>query len=128
MARFPESNRQEELSPDMPVKVFIPTPLRAFAGKQEAVEVDGRDVGEVLDRLVTTHPQLKAQLFTSEGKLRSFVNVYLNDEDIRYTGQERTPVKAADTVSIVPSIAGGSPAAAVSASPLPSRPAAARCC
>lgn len=96
----------------MPVKVFIPTPLRPYAGKQEAVEVEGRDVGEVLAGLVAAHPQLQSQLFTTEGKLRSFVNVYLNDEDIRYTGAEKTPVKTSDTVSIVPSIAGGSPAAA----------------
>lgn len=113
----------------MPVKVFIPTPLRSFVDKQAAVEVDGRDISEVLSRLVSAHPQLKPQLFTSEGKLRSFVNVYLNDEDIRYTGHERTPVKASDTVSIVPSIAGGAPSAfgREVASLSPSRPAGARC-
>lgn len=113
----------------MPIKVFIPTPLRSYADKQAAVEVDGRDVGEVLERLVAAHPQLKSQLFTPEGKLRSFVNVYLNDEDIRYTGRERTPVKTSDTLSIVPSIAGGAPRAfGREAVLLPSsRPAEARC-
>ncbi len=91
----------------MPVKVHIPTPLRAFTSRQDLVEVQGNDVGEVLQQLVSAHPQLRTHLFTAEGKLRSFVNVYLNDEDIRYTGNEQTPVKNADVLSIVPSIAGG---------------------
>jgi molybdopterin converting factor small subunit len=96
----------------MPVKVLIPTPLRQYADRHEAVEVDGHDVGEVLQQLVSAHPQLQGHLYTSEGRLRSFVNIYLNDEDIRYTGLERTPVRNSDTVSIIPSIAGGSVAAA----------------
>ena len=91
----------------MSVKVQIPTPLRPFTDRQDTVEVQGQDVGEVLRQLVAAHPGLRSHLFTPEGKLRSFVNVYLNDEDIRYTGSEQTPVKAADTLSIVPSIAGG---------------------
>lgn len=91
----------------MPVTVHIPTPLRAFTGRQDLVEVQGSDVGEVLRQLVSAHPQLRTHLFTTEGKLRSFVNVYLNDEDIRYTGNEQTPVKNADVLSIIPSIAGG---------------------
>jgi adenylyltransferase/sulfurtransferase len=91
----------------MGVKVFIPTPLRAYTDRNDSVEVSGRNVGEVLQQLVAAHPKLRDQLFTAEGKLRSFVNVYLNDEDIRYTGNEKTPVKNADTLSIVPSIAGG---------------------
>ncbi len=96
----------------MAVKVYIPTPLRPYTDRKDAVEVSGSDVGEVLQQLVSSHPQLKSHLFTAEGKLRSFVNVYLNDEDIRYTGAEKTPVKPSDTLSIVPSIAGGSPASA----------------
>lgn len=92
----------------MPVKVLIPTPLRQYAGRQSAVEVNGQDVGEVLRQLIAAHPQLQSHLYTSEGRLRSFVNIYLNDEDIRYTGLEKTPVQSADTVSIIPSIAGGS--------------------
>ena len=91
----------------MPIKVFIPTPLRPFTDRLDVVESQGRDVGEVLQHLVTQHPQLRAHLFTPEGRLRSFVNVYLNDEDIRYTGSEQTKVNANDTLSIVPSIAGG---------------------
>src|SRR5580704_8600201 len=92
-------------------KVLIPTPLRQYAGKQDSVELTGSTVGEVLTALTTQHPDLRQQLYNSEGKLRSFVNVYLNDEDIRYLEKDATPVKDGDTVSIVPSIAGGSVAA-----------------
>jgi molybdopterin/thiamine biosynthesis adenylyltransferase/rhodanese-related sulfurtransferase/molybdopterin converting factor small subunit len=92
-------------------KVLIPTPLRQYAGKQDSVELTGSTVGEVLSALTTRHPDLRQQLYNSEGKLRSFVNVYLNDEDIRYLEKDATPVKDADTLSIVPSIAGGSVAA-----------------
>ena len=89
-------------------KVLIPTPLRQFAGKQDSVELAGSTVGEVLAALTATFPDLKKQIFNDEGKLRSFVNVYLNDEDIRYLKKNDTPVAPADTLSIVPSIAGGS--------------------
>jgi len=92
-------------------KVLIPTPLRQYAGKQDSVEITGSTVGEVLTALTARHPDLRQQLFNNEGKLRSFVNVYLNDEDIRYLQKDATPVKAGDTVSIVPSVAGGSVAA-----------------
>ena len=92
-------------------KVLIPTPLRQYAGKQDSVELSGSTVGEVLAALTTQHPDLRRQLYNDEGKLRSFVNVYLNDEDIRYLQKDSTPVKTGDTVSIVPSIAGGSVAA-----------------
>jgi molybdopterin/thiamine biosynthesis adenylyltransferase/rhodanese-related sulfurtransferase/molybdopterin converting factor small subunit len=92
-------------------KVLIPTPLRQYAGKQDSVELTGSTVGAVLAALTTQHPDLRKQLYNDEGKLRSFVNVYLNDEDIRYLQKDATPVKDSDTVSIVPSIAGGSVAA-----------------
>ena len=92
-------------------KVLIPTPLRQYAGKQDSVELSGSTVGEVLTALTTQYADLRTQLYNSEGKLRSFVNVYLNDEDIRYLEKDATPVKGGDTVSIVPSIAGGSVAA-----------------
>ena len=88
-------------------KVLIPTPLRQFAGKQDSVELAGSTVGEVLSALTAQFPDLKKQIFNDEGKLRSFVNVYLNDEDIRYLKKNDTPVAPADTLSIVPSIAGG---------------------
>jgi adenylyltransferase/sulfurtransferase len=88
-------------------KVLIPTPLRQFAEKHDSVELDGASVGEVLSALTTKFPDLRKQLFNDEGKLRSFVNVYLNDEDIRYLQKSDTKVAGNDTLSIVPSIAGG---------------------
>ena len=88
-------------------KVLIPTPLRQYAGKQDAVEVEGATVGEALDKLTAQHPDLRRHLYNDEGKLRSFVNVYLNDEDIRYLQKEKTALGEGDVLSIVPSIAGG---------------------
>jgi adenylyltransferase/sulfurtransferase len=93
-------------------KVLIPTPLRQYTGKQDKVEVSGATVGEVLNTLATQYPDLRKQIFTDEGKLRSFVNVYLNDEDIRYLKKTETPAAAGDTLSLVPSIAGGAGVAA----------------
>ena len=88
-------------------KILIPTPLRQFTAKQDSVTVPGATVGEVLAALTTEFPDLRKQIFTDEGKLRSFVNVYLNDEDIRYLGKDATPAADSDTLSLVPSIAGG---------------------
>jgi molybdopterin converting factor small subunit len=88
-------------------RIMIPTPLRQFAEKNDSVELGGATVGEVLGALTVRFPDLKKHLFSDEGKLRSFVNVYLNDEDIRYMDKVATAVKDSDTVSIVPSIAGG---------------------
>ena len=93
----------------MATTVFIPTPLRPFTDQQATVQVAGATVGEVLQNLVTVHAELKNHLFSADGKMRSFVNVYLNDEDIRYLSKEQTPVGASDSVSIVPSVAGGAP-------------------
>ena len=93
----------------MATTVFIPTPLRPFTDQQATVQVAGANVGEVLQNLVTVHAELRNHLFNADGKLRSFVNVYVNDEDIRYLSKEQTAVSASDTVSIVPSVAGGSP-------------------
>jgi adenylyltransferase/sulfurtransferase len=102
----------------MPTTVFIPTPLRPFTDQQATVQVAGVNVGEVLRNLVSVHAELKHHLYAPDGKLRSFVNVYVNDEDIRYLNKEHTPVGEKDTVSIVPSVAGGGPTA-VEAPPLP---------
>lgn len=88
-------------------KIHIPTPLRQYAGKQPAVEVSARTVGEALSTLVSEHPDLRRHLYTEQGKLRAFVNVYLNDEDVRYLQKDATAVKDSDNISIVPSIAGG---------------------
>jgi molybdopterin converting factor small subunit len=88
-------------------KILIPTPLRPYTDKQEAVEAHGATIGELLADLTKRHSGLKAHLYNEQGKLRSFVNVYLNDEDIRYLQKEQTPVSPGDTVSIIPSVAGG---------------------
>ena len=90
------------------MKIFIPTPLRQYAGKQDAVEVHASTVGDALSKLTSTHPDLKRHLYTDDGKLRAFVNLYLNDEDVRYlSDKENTRVKESDHLSIIPSIAGG---------------------
>jgi molybdopterin converting factor small subunit len=88
-------------------KILIPTPLRQYTDKQNSVEVNGSTVGEALSTLITQYGELRRQLYSDEGKLRSFVNVYLNDEDIRYLSKDATPLRDGDTISIVPSIAGG---------------------
>jgi adenylyltransferase/sulfurtransferase len=88
-------------------KIHIPTPLRQYAGQQPAVEVNASTVAEALSGLIGQHPDLRRHLYTEDGKLRAFVNVYLNDEDIRYLEREGTTVKEGDSISIVPSIAGG---------------------
>jgi adenylyltransferase/sulfurtransferase len=88
-------------------KILIPTPLRQYVDRKDSVEVAGATIGEVLGALTTQYPDLRKNLYSDEGKLRSFVNVYVNDEDIRYLSKDKTEVKAADTISIVPSIAGG---------------------
>ena len=88
-------------------KILIPTPLRQYTDKKDSLELTGRTVGEILGSLTTQHPDLKRHLFNDEGKLRSFVNVYVNDEDIRYLSKDGTVVKESDVITIVPSIAGG---------------------
>jgi molybdopterin converting factor small subunit len=92
----------------MSVKVMIPTPLRAYAGKRDSAEFSATTVGEALSGLTSQFAELRKHLYTEDGKLRAFVNVYLNDEDIRYLAKENTPTKDGDTISIIPSIAGGS--------------------
>ena len=87
--------------------IHIPTPLRPYVDKQESVEVAGGTVREALANLTSTYGDLRKHLYNDEGKLRSFVNIYLNDEDIRYMQKDQTPVSASDTVSIIPSVAGG---------------------
>ncbi len=88
-------------------KVLIPTPLRQYAGGADSVDVSAATAGELLSKLTEQHPDLKKQIFNDEGKLRSFVNVYVNDDDIRYLDRNDTAIQDGDTVSIVPSIAGG---------------------
>ena len=90
------------------MKILVPTPLRQYAGKQAAIDVQATTVGEALNTLTATYPDLRKHLYSDDGKLRAFVNLYLNDDDIRYLQQDQTAVKDGDTLSIVPSIAGGS--------------------
>lgn len=87
--------------------ISIPTPLRQFTNGQDSVALEGGTVGELLDALTLQFPGLKQHLLNDEGKLRSFVNVYLNDEDIRYLQKTASPVKDGDSITIIPSIAGG---------------------
>jgi adenylyltransferase/sulfurtransferase len=93
------------------IPIHIPTPLRAYAGREPVVEVDARTVGEALGALVERHGELRRHLYDDGGRLRRYVNVYRNDEDIRHLERENTPVHAGDSISIVPSIAGGAPPA-----------------
>ncbi len=89
-------------------KVRIPTPLRQYTGGNSEVEVGGETAGAALDALTGQHPDLRQHLYTGDGKLRSFVNVYKGDEDIRYLDGSDTQVADGDELSIIPSIAGGS--------------------
>lgn len=89
------------------MKILVPTPLRQYAGKQSAIDVPAATVGEALNALTSAYPDLRKHLYNDEGKLRAFVNLYLNDDDIRYLQNDATAVKDGDTLSIVPSIAGG---------------------
>ncbi|HEV2618691.1 MAG TPA: ubiquitin-like small modifier protein 1 [Acidobacteriaceae bacterium] len=90
------------------MNIHIPTPLRAYTGGKQTVNVAGATVSEALQQLTSAYPELQQHLYTGEGKLRSFVNIYLNDDDIRYLPQkEATPMSEDDELTIIPSIAGG---------------------
>ncbi|HEX4154869.1 MAG TPA: MoaD/ThiS family protein [Acidobacteriaceae bacterium] len=92
------------------MEIHIPTPLRAYTDRQETVSVGGATVAEGLEALVKQFPAMRQHLFTTEGKLRSFVNIYVNEDDVRYLpAKEQTPVAHADELTIIPSIAGGCP-------------------
>jgi molybdopterin converting factor small subunit len=88
-------------------KVKIPTPLRQYTGGNQEVEVGGETAGEAIGNLTQDYPDLRQHLYTGDGKLRSFVNVYKGDEDIRYLDGAKTQVSEGDELSIIPSIAGG---------------------
>jgi molybdopterin synthase sulfur carrier subunit len=91
----------------MAVTVRIPTPLQEFTQNQDAVEIDGSTVKEVLGNLDDQFDGMRQRLYDEEGKLRRFVNIYVNQEDIRFLQGEETEVKEGDELSIVPAIAGG---------------------
>ncbi|MSQ03206.1 MAG: MoaD/ThiS family protein [Myxococcales bacterium] len=90
----------------MPV-IQIPSALRSFTDNQARVDVAGATAGQALAALAAAHPALRKHLYADDGQLRSFVNVYKNDEDIRFLGRDLTPLEEGDTLVIVPSIAGG---------------------
>jgi molybdopterin/thiamine biosynthesis adenylyltransferase/rhodanese-related sulfurtransferase/molybdopterin converting factor small subunit len=108
----------------MSVTIQIPTPLRRFTGESGDVEVEGATVEEALADLTRRHPSLKAHLYTADGTLRSFVNIFLNDDDVRHLERGATRVAAGDTLTIIPSIAGGC-AVAGATTPIPREEAAA---
>ena len=91
----------------MGIAVQIPTPLRRFTAEQGEVEVEAATVGAALKSLVGQHQSLEPHLYGEDGKLRTFVNLFLNDEDVRYMEQEETALKDGDVLTIIPSIAGG---------------------
>jgi sulfur-carrier protein adenylyltransferase/sulfurtransferase len=94
-------------------KILIPTALRQFTGQRDSVDATGSTVGEALHSLTEQFPDIRKNLFSDQGKLRSFVNVYVDDEDIRYLDKDATKLTGTETISIVPSIAGGSASTAV---------------
>ena len=97
------------------MEIHIPTPLRTYTDQKGTVSVEAATVAQGLAALVAAHPAMQQHLFTPEGKLRSFVNVYLNEDDIRYLpAKEASPVTASDELTIIPSIAGGCCAATAS--------------
>lgn len=93
----------------MAVTITIPTALRQYAGGNASVTLEAEQVGAALRGLVEQHPPLGKHIFGDEGRLRSFVNVYVGDEDIRYLQGEETPLRDGETISIIPAIAGGRP-------------------
>jgi molybdopterin synthase sulfur carrier subunit len=91
----------------MSIKIRIPTPLRKFTNNLEIVEVEGATVGQALTSLGEHHPDIRGRLFDDAGKVRRFVNIFANDEDIRFLDQLETAIKDGDELALVPAIAGG---------------------
>lgn len=91
----------------MPIQVRIPTPLRKLTAESETVTAEGSTIGAILASLDSTYPGLIERICDEQGAVRRFVNIFLNDEDIRFLADKETPVKDGDEISIVPAIAGG---------------------
>ena len=91
----------------MPVEIRLPTVLRPAAGGQASVRIDGGTVGDVLENLRAEYPAVDGQLLTADGSLHRFVNIYVNDDDVRYLEQLDTKVADGDVISILPAVAGG---------------------
>lgn len=88
--------------------IHLPTPLRPYAEDRSSVDVAGKSVAEAMQALIARYPDLKSYIYADDGHVRGFVNIYLNDEDIRHLpGKDHAPVKDGDTLTIMPSIAGG---------------------
>ncbi len=91
----------------MPTKVRIPTPLRKLTNDQELVEVTAANIAEAIAQLQSRYPGIQERLVDEKGEVRRFVNVYVNEEDIRFLENQKTPLKDGDEISIIPAIAGG---------------------
>ncbi|MCA9452568.1 MAG: MoaD/ThiS family protein [Nitrospiraceae bacterium] len=89
------------------IKVRIPTPLRPMTGGKSEVEIAGNTVSEIIDNLGSAHPGIKERVYDEQGEVRRFINIYVNEEDIRFLTGKDTPLKDGDEVSIIPAIAGG---------------------
>jgi sulfur-carrier protein len=87
--------------------IFIPTPLRKFTGNAARLDIPGENVASVVQELTLKFPEVKNHLFDGSGNIRSFVNIFVDDDDIRNLQQEQTPVKESTVISIIPAIAGG---------------------
>ena len=93
----------------MPVTVRIPTPLQSLTGGQNTLEASGKNIGELIDHIDQLHPGLKARICDEHNQVRRFINIYVNEEDIRFKQGRETALKEGDEVSIIPAIAGGAP-------------------
>jgi len=91
----------------MSVEIIIPLVLRQYAENRDSVNLSGQNIGELLDNLMQKFPNMKKHLFSEDGQIRNFVNVYVNDDDIRYLENSETQLKEGDVISIIPSVAGG---------------------
>jgi sulfur-carrier protein len=91
----------------MPINVRIPTPLRKLTNNEELVEINANTIGQAIAQLQTRYPGIRERLLDDTGAVRRFVNVYVNEEDIRFLQNQETPLKDGDEISIIPAIAGG---------------------
>ena len=91
----------------MSVEIIIPLVLRQYAENRDSVNLSGQNIGELLDNLMQKFPNMKKHLFSEDGQIRNFVNVYVNDDDIRYLENNATQLKEGDVISLIPSVAGG---------------------
>lgn len=89
------------------ITVRIPTPLRTVTGGKSEVQVEGSTIAEMIEKLAEAHPGIKERLYDEHGEIRRFINIYVNEEDIRFLTGKDTPLKDGDEVSIIPAIAGG---------------------